>query len=127
MLPADMCAGPRGAKNCQRLLAKMTLPEREAVPGIGPEAGRDYCCPAPRSTRSCLRASGWRGSRYSPLGLRDGILAQMLAEQDARAKVHVRIRARAVESVLATARRYGVDPKQAEPVRAHAVQLFRES
>jgi exopolyphosphatase/guanosine-5'-triphosphate,3'-diphosphate pyrophosphatase len=28
--------------------------------------------------------------------------------------------------VLATARRYGVDPKQAEPVRAHAVQLFRE-
>jgi exopolyphosphatase/guanosine-5'-triphosphate,3'-diphosphate pyrophosphatase len=28
--------------------------------------------------------------------------------------------------VVATARRYGVDPKQAEPVRAHAVQLFRE-
>jgi exopolyphosphatase/guanosine-5'-triphosphate,3'-diphosphate pyrophosphatase len=30
------------------------------------------------------------------------------------------------ESVLATARRYGVDLKHAEPVRAHAVQLFRE-
>jgi exopolyphosphatase/guanosine-5'-triphosphate,3'-diphosphate pyrophosphatase len=28
--------------------------------------------------------------------------------------------------VLATARRYGVDPRQAEPVRGHAVQLFRE-
>jgi len=27
---------------------------------------------------------------------------------------------------LATARRYGVDPRQAEPVRAHVVQLFRE-
>jgi exopolyphosphatase/guanosine-5'-triphosphate,3'-diphosphate pyrophosphatase len=28
--------------------------------------------------------------------------------------------------VLATARRYGIDPKQAEPVRAHAMQLYRE-
>jgi exopolyphosphatase/guanosine-5'-triphosphate,3'-diphosphate pyrophosphatase len=28
--------------------------------------------------------------------------------------------------VLATARRYGVNPKEAEPVRSHAVQLFRE-
>ena len=28
--------------------------------------------------------------------------------------------------MLATARRYGVDLKQAEPVRAHAVQLFRD-
>ena len=30
------------------------------------------------------------------------------------------------ESVVATAERYGVDMRQAEPVRAHAVQLFRE-
>jgi exopolyphosphatase / guanosine-5'-triphosphate,3'-diphosphate pyrophosphatase len=28
--------------------------------------------------------------------------------------------------VLATARRYGIDPRQADPVRAHALQLFRE-
>jgi exopolyphosphatase/guanosine-5'-triphosphate,3'-diphosphate pyrophosphatase len=27
---------------------------------------------------------------------------------------------------LATARRYGVDPKQTEPIRSHAVQLFGE-
>jgi exopolyphosphatase/guanosine-5'-triphosphate,3'-diphosphate pyrophosphatase len=28
--------------------------------------------------------------------------------------------------VLSTARRYGVDPRQAEPVRGHVAQLFRE-
>jgi exopolyphosphatase/guanosine-5'-triphosphate,3'-diphosphate pyrophosphatase len=58
--------------------------------------------------------------------LRDGILAQMLAEQDARATVHKEFEHERWESVLATARRYGVDPRHAEPVRAHAVQLFRE-
>jgi exopolyphosphatase / guanosine-5'-triphosphate,3'-diphosphate pyrophosphatase len=48
----------------------------------------------------------------------------MLAEQDARATVHREFEHERWESVLATARRYGVDPKHAEPVRAHAVQLF---
>ena len=73
-----------------------------------------------------LESFGLAGFRYSPLGLRDGILAQMLAEQDARATAHREFEHERWESVLATARRYGVDPKQAEPVRAHAVQLFRE-
>ena len=50
----------------------------------------------------------------------------MLAEQDARANVHREFEHERWESVLATARRYGVDPRQAEPVRAHALQLFRE-
>jgi exopolyphosphatase/guanosine-5'-triphosphate,3'-diphosphate pyrophosphatase len=58
--------------------------------------------------------------------LRDGIQAQMLAEQDARATAHKEFEHERWESVLATARRYGVDPRQAEPVRAHAEQLFRE-
>ena len=73
-----------------------------------------------------LESFGLVGFRYSPLGLRDGILAQMLAEQDARATAHLEFEHERWESVLATARRYGVDPKQSEPVRAHAVQLFRE-
>jgi exopolyphosphatase/guanosine-5'-triphosphate,3'-diphosphate pyrophosphatase len=50
----------------------------------------------------------------------------MLAEEDARATAHREFEQERWESVLATARRYGVDPKQAEPVRAHAVQLYRE-
>jgi exopolyphosphatase/guanosine-5'-triphosphate,3'-diphosphate pyrophosphatase len=50
----------------------------------------------------------------------------MLAAQDARATVHLEFEHQRWESVLATARRYGVDLRQAEPVRAHAVQLFRQ-
>ncbi len=73
-----------------------------------------------------LEGFSLKGFRYSSLGLRDGILAQMLAEQDARAAAHSEFEHERWESVLATARRYGVDPKHAEPVRAHVLQLFRE-
>jgi hypothetical protein len=50
----------------------------------------------------------------------------MLAERDARATAHREFEHERWESVLATARRYGVDLRHAEPVRAHAVQLYRE-
>jgi exopolyphosphatase/guanosine-5'-triphosphate,3'-diphosphate pyrophosphatase len=106
-------------------LAKLTLPEREAVPGIGPRRAEIIVAGAQVYTE-LLESFGLAGFRYSPLGLRDGILAQMLAAQDARATVHREFEHERWESVLATARRYGVDPRQAEPVRAHAQQLFRE-
>jgi len=106
-------------------LAKLALPEREAVPGIGPRRAEIIVAGA-EVYAELLESFGLPGFRYSPLGLRDGILAQMLAEQDARATAHLEFERERWESVLATARRYGVDPRQAEPVRAHAVQLFRE-
>ena len=106
-------------------IAKMTLPEREAVPGIGPRRA-EIIVAGTQVYAELLESFGLAGFRYSALGLRDGILAQMLAEQDARATAHKEFEHERWESVLATARRYGVDLKRAEPVRAHAVQLFRE-
>ena len=106
-------------------LAKMSLPEREAVPGIGPRRA-EIIVAGTQVYAELLESFGLTGFRYSTLGLRDGILAQMLAEQDARATAHREFEHERWESVLATARRYGVDLKRAEPVRAHAVQLFRE-
>jgi exopolyphosphatase/guanosine-5'-triphosphate,3'-diphosphate pyrophosphatase len=106
-------------------LAKMTLAEREAVPGIGPRRAEIIVAGA-EVFAELLESFGLPGFHYSPLGLRDGILAQMLAEQDARATAHREFEHERWESVLATARRYGVDPRQAEPVRVHAVQLFRD-
>ena len=123
-LPADIVPA-RAVRKLSKLLAKMTLPEREAVPGIGPRRAEIIVAGA-EVFAELLESFGLAGFRYSPLGLRDGILAQMLAEQDARATAHREFEHERWESVLATARRYGVDPKQAEPVRAHAVQLFRE-
>jgi len=81
--------------------------------------------PARRGTTELLDSFGWRGPVFSA-GVAGWILAQMLAEQDARTTAHREFEHERWESVLATARRYGVDPKQAEPVRAHAVQLYRE-
>jgi exopolyphosphatase/guanosine-5'-triphosphate,3'-diphosphate pyrophosphatase len=115
----------RDVRKLAAKLAKLPLPDREAVPGIGPRRAEIIVAGA-EVFAELLESFGMVGFRYSPLGLRDGILAQMLAEQDARATVHKEFEHERWESVLATARRYGVDPRHAEPVRAHAVQLFRE-
>ena len=106
-------------------LARMSLTEREAMPGIGPRRAEIIVAGA-QVFAEILESYALRGFRYSPLGLRDGILAQMLAETDTRARTHREFEQERWESVLATARRYGVDPRQAEPVRAHALQLYRE-
>jgi len=115
----------RAVRKLSARLAKMSLPERETVPGIGPRRA-EIIVAGTQVFAEILEAFGLAGFRYSPYGLRDGILAQMLAEQDARAKAHREFEHERWESVLATARRYGVDFRQAEAVRSHAVQLFRE-
>jgi exopolyphosphatase / guanosine-5'-triphosphate,3'-diphosphate pyrophosphatase len=125
---AAILAGMVPARAVRKLagkLAKMSLPEREAVPGIGPRRAEIIVAGA-EVYAEIFESFNLKGFRYSPLGLRDGILAQMLAEQDARAKAHREFEHERWESVLSTARRYGVDPRQADPVRAHTVQLFRE-
>jgi exopolyphosphatase/guanosine-5'-triphosphate,3'-diphosphate pyrophosphatase len=106
-------------------ISRMTLPEREAVPGIGPRRSEIIIAGA-QVFAELLESFGLAGFRYSPLGLRDGILAQMLAAQDNRAAAHRQFEIERWESVIATAQRYGVDMRHAEPVRAHAVQLFRD-
>jgi exopolyphosphatase/guanosine-5'-triphosphate,3'-diphosphate pyrophosphatase len=125
---APRLAAPVAAKDIRILahkLAKMTLAEREAVAGIGPRRAEIIVAGA-EVFAEFLESFSLPGFHYSPLGLRDGILAQMLAEQDARAQAHREFERQRWESVLATARRYGVDLRQAEPVRAHALQLFRD-
>ena len=118
-------ATARGVRKLAVKIAPMALPEREAVPGIGPRRA-EIIVAGVEVFAELMQSFGLDGFRYSPLGLRDGILAQMLAGQDARAQAHREFEQERWESVLATARRYGVDPKEAEPVRGHALQLFRE-
>jgi exopolyphosphatase / guanosine-5'-triphosphate,3'-diphosphate pyrophosphatase len=121
-------AGFTPAKDVRKLaarLAKMTLPQREAIPGIGPRRAEIIVAGAQVFTE-LLESFDLNGFRYSPLGLRDGMLSQMLAEQDARAAAHRELEHERWLSVLATAKRYGVDPRQSEPVRTHALQLYRD-
>jgi exopolyphosphatase/guanosine-5'-triphosphate,3'-diphosphate pyrophosphatase len=106
-------------------IAKLSLPERETIQGIGPRRA-EIIVAGSQVFAEFLETFNLSGFRYSPLGLRDGILAQMLAETDVRASGHREFEHERWQSVLATAKRYGVDPRQAEPVRSHALQLYRE-
>jgi exopolyphosphatase / guanosine-5'-triphosphate,3'-diphosphate pyrophosphatase len=104
-------------------LVKMTNAQREAVPGIGPKRS-EIIIGGALVYASLLERLGLKGFRYSALGLRDGVLAQMLGEVDLRAEVHRKIENERWAAVLQVCKRYGIDQKKAEPVRLHAVQLF---
>jgi len=106
-------------------LTKMNNGARSSVPGIGPRRSEIIVAGA-HVYAVLLEHFGLPGLRYSDMGLRDGILAQMLAESDARTRAHQQYERDRWEAVLEICRRYGVDLKQAEPVRAHAAQLFRD-
>jgi exopolyphosphatase/guanosine-5'-triphosphate,3'-diphosphate pyrophosphatase len=106
-------------------LTKMKMGERSAVPGIGPKRSEIIVAGA-HVFAEILEGFGLPGFRYSPMGLRDGILAQMLAEQDSRASVHQEFERERWQAVEEACRRYGTDPRQAEPVRQHAAQMFRD-
>ncbi len=101
----------------------MTNAQREAVPGIGPRRS-EIIIGGAEVYAALLERFGLKGFRYSPLGLRDGMLAQMLGEVDLRAEVHRKIESERWAGVLAVCKRYGIDQRKAEPVREHAVQLF---
>jgi exopolyphosphatase / guanosine-5'-triphosphate,3'-diphosphate pyrophosphatase len=106
-------------------LARMTNAERASIPGIGPRRS-EIIIGGALVYAHLLEHLGLRGFRYSPLGLGDGILAQMLAEVDLRASVHRKMETERWAGVLQVCRRYAVDQRKAEPVRQHVVQLFDE-
>ena len=93
---------------------------RHRAAPFGDHSGR---CARVLRVAGAFRAAG---ASFSDMGLRDGILAQMLAESDARTSAHQQYERDRWEAVLEICRRYGVDLKLAEPVRAHAAQLFRD-
>ncbi|HEY6414428.1 MAG TPA: Ppx/GppA phosphatase family protein, partial [Edaphobacter sp.] len=104
-------------------LVKMTNDERAAVPGIGPRRS-EIIVGGALVYASLMERMGLKSFRYSSLGLRDGMLAQMLAEVDLRASVHQKMESERWAGVLELCRRYGIEQRNAEPVREHVVQLF---
>ena len=116
------------AQDIKRLADKLTKLKndaRSAIPGIGPRRSEIIVAGA-HVYAQLIEHFSLPGFRYSDMGLRDGILAQMLAEQDARTSAHQQYERDRWEAVLETCRRYGVDPRLAEPVRQHAAQLFHD-
>lgn len=107
-------------------LAKMTQKQRATIKGIN--AKRAEIIVAGASVYAhLLNSCGLKGFRYSPLGLRDGVLAQMAAEHDQGSRSHRQLESDRQDVLLNTVRRYGVDMRNAEHVRNLALSLFDQS
>src|SRR6478752_4410521 len=107
-------------------LAKLTARQRAAIKGINPKRAQIIVAGAAVYAH-VLHACGLKGFRYSPLGLRDGILAQMAAEFDQHTRSHRQLEADRQDVLLNIGRRYGVDLENAEQVRKLALSLFDQA
>ena len=107
-------------------LAKMTDRQRAAIKGINPKRAQIIVAGAAVYAH-VLGACGLKGFRYSPLGLRDGILSQMAAEYDQHTRSHRQLEADRQDVLMNTARRYGVDLENAEQVRKLALSIFDQT
>jgi len=105
------------------ILAKMRDEQRAAVPGIGPRRS-EIIVGGALVYASLMERFGLKSFRYSALGLRDGILAQMLGDVDLRASVHQKIESERWTGVLEVCSRYGIELRRVEPVRQHVGELF---
>ncbi len=104
-------------------LLKMTNAQRAAVPGVGPRRS-EIIIGGAQVYATLMERMHLRGFRYSPLGLRDGLLAQMLADVDSRASVHRTVENERWQGVMDVCQRYGIDPKRVEPECHSALLLF---
>jgi exopolyphosphatase/guanosine-5'-triphosphate,3'-diphosphate pyrophosphatase len=114
------------AEKLARRLAKITARQRASIKGINPKRAQIIVAGAAVYAH-LLDACKLKGFRYSPLGLRDGILAQMAAEYDQHTRSHRQLEADRQDVLLNTARRYGVDQENAEQVRKLALSVFDQT
>jgi exopolyphosphatase/guanosine-5'-triphosphate,3'-diphosphate pyrophosphatase len=104
-------------------LAKLTHRQRAAIKGINPKRAEIVIAGASVYAH-VMSVCGLRAFRYSSLGLRDGILAQMAAEYDRHTRSHQQLESDRQDVLQNTSRRYGVDLANAEHVRKLALSLF---
>jgi exopolyphosphatase/guanosine-5'-triphosphate,3'-diphosphate pyrophosphatase len=104
-------------------LSRLSKADREALPGIGPRRAEIVVAGA-MVYAEVLTRCGLRSFRYSPLGLRDGILAQLAADYDERTRPHRQTESDRHDALMAMSKKYGVDIKYAEHVRMLAMKLF---
>ncbi len=104
-------------------LSRLPLEQREKVPGIGPRRAEIICAGAV-AYAELLERCHLPGFRYSALGLRDGILAQMAADYDRSTRSGRAIESERWESIKRAVQRYRVDLNHALHVRDSALLLF---
>jgi exopolyphosphatase/guanosine-5'-triphosphate,3'-diphosphate pyrophosphatase len=105
-------------------VAECDLAERRAMNGLGPR--RAEIIVAGAAVYAGLMVPGISGFRYSPLGVRDGLLAQMAADLGGERQLQRRIQSQREQAIVTHGKHYGVDARYAETVRALATTLFAQ-
>ncbi len=104
-------------------LARLPVAERRKIEGIGPRRAEIIVAGA-MVYHELLDRLHLKTFRYSPLGLRDGILAQMAADYDRSTRSGRQIESERLESIMKAVDHYHVDRKHALDVRDSATLLF---
>jgi exopolyphosphatase/guanosine-5'-triphosphate,3'-diphosphate pyrophosphatase len=105
-------------------LSRRNLSQRRALPGIGPRRAEIIVAGA-MVFAELMQLCQLRSFRYLPLGLRDGLLAQMMADYNASTAMRERVESERHDALLAVAKHYGADLQFAQRIRDLAAQLFR--
>ena len=106
-------------------LARLPVAERRKIEGIGPRRAEIVVAGA-LVYHELMERCQLKGFRYSPLGLRDGILAQMAADYDRSTRSGKQIESERWESITNAVAHYHIDRKHALDVRESAMLLFTE-
>ncbi len=115
------------APRCDRIakmLARLPLEQRKKLSGVGPRRAEIVVAGAVVYAELLERCQ-LPGFRYSPLGLRDGLLAQMAAEYDRSTRSGKHIESERWDSIRAAVAHYRVDMDHALQVREFAMHLFK--
>src|SRR3989475_996761 len=106
-----------------KMLARLPLEQRISLPGVGPRRAEIVIAGAVVYSELLERCQ-LAGFRYSPLGLRDGLLAQMAAEYDRSTRSGKQIESERWDSIRTAVEHYRVDMDHALQVRDSAMHLF---
>jgi exopolyphosphatase/guanosine-5'-triphosphate,3'-diphosphate pyrophosphatase len=108
-----------------KMLARLSVEERRKVQGVGLRRAEIVIAGA-AVFAELLERCKLGGFRYSPLGLRDGLLAQMAADYDHATRSGRQIESERRDSILAAVDHYHVDLDHAARVRESAMKLFAD-
>ncbi len=104
-------------------ITRLSLDQRKKISGIGPRRAEIIAAGAVVFAELMERCH-LHGFRYSSLGLRDGILAQMAAESDHSTRTGRQIESERWASVQRAVAHYQIDLRHALDVRESALLLF---
>ena len=110
-------------KRIAKRICRLSIEERRKIEGIGPRRAEIIAAGA-LVYAELLERCQLRGFRYSPLGLRDGLLAQMAAEYDRSTRSGKQIESERWDSITNAVDHYRVEMHHALQVREAAMHLF---